>query len=32
MRVYTSAADREKVERATAKILGKIPETAKISY
>jgi HD superfamily phosphohydrolase len=32
MRVYTPAADREKVERATAKILGKIPETAKISY
>jgi HD superfamily phosphohydrolase len=32
MRVYTNEADREKVERATAKILGKIPETAKISY
>jgi hypothetical protein len=32
LRVYTTAADREKVERATAKILGKIPETAKISY
>lgn len=32
MRVYTTAAYREKVERATAKILGKIPETAKISY
>ena len=32
LRVYTTAVDREKVERATAKILGKIPETAKISY
>jgi hypothetical protein len=32
LRVYTNAADREKVERATAKILGRIPTTAKISY
>ena len=32
LRVYTDAANREKVERATAKILGKIPATAKISY
>jgi len=32
LRVYTDAANREKVERATAKILGKIPSTAKISY
>jgi HD superfamily phosphohydrolase len=32
LRVYTNAADRERVERATAKILGKIPATAKISY
>jgi HD superfamily phosphohydrolase len=32
LRVYTNAIDREKVERATAKILGKIPTTAKISY
>ena len=32
LRVYTNATDREKVERATAKILGKIPTTAKISY
>jgi HD superfamily phosphohydrolase len=32
LRVYTDAANREKVEKATAKILGKIPSTAKISY
>jgi HD superfamily phosphohydrolase len=32
LRVYTNTADREKVEQATAKILGKIPTTAKISY
>jgi uncharacterized protein len=32
LRVYTNSADREKVERATAKILGRIPTTAKISY
>jgi HD superfamily phosphohydrolase len=32
LRVYTNAADRIKVERATAKILGRIPATAKISY
>ena len=32
LRVYTNATDRAKVERATAKILGRIPTTAKISY
>jgi HD superfamily phosphohydrolase len=32
LRVYTNGADREKVERATEKILGRIPTTAKISY
>ena len=32
LRVYTDASDREKVEKATAKVLGKIPSTAKISY
>jgi HD superfamily phosphohydrolase len=32
LRVYTDEVDREKVERATAKILGRIPQTAKISY
>jgi HD superfamily phosphohydrolase len=32
LRVYTNVADRRRVERATAKILGKIPATAKISY
>jgi HD superfamily phosphohydrolase len=32
LRVYTDAANREKVERATAKILGKIPSAAKISF
>ena len=32
LRVYTNETDREKVERATTKILGRIPATAKISY
>jgi HD superfamily phosphohydrolase len=32
LRVYTNAENREKVEKATAKILGKIPAAAKISY
>ncbi len=32
LRVYTNNENREKVEKATAKILGKIPTTAKISY
>ena len=32
LRVYTDAEHREKVERATAKILGKIPSAAKISF
>jgi hypothetical protein len=32
LRVYTDAADREKVEKATAKILGKTPSAAKISF
>lgn len=32
LRVYTDAEDREKVEKATAKILGKIPSSAKISF
>ncbi len=32
LRVYTDEADRAKVERATAKILGKIPSAAKISF
>ncbi len=32
LRVYTNVIDREKVEHATAKILGRIPTTAKISY
>ena len=32
LRVYTDEANRERVERATVKILGKIPTTAKISY
>ncbi|HKZ88247.1 MAG TPA: HD domain-containing protein [Candidatus Bathyarchaeia archaeon] len=32
LRVYTDTANREKVEKATAKVLGKIPSTAKISY
>jgi uncharacterized protein len=32
LRVYTDEADRPKVEKATAKILGKIPSAAKISF
>jgi HD superfamily phosphohydrolase len=32
LRVYTDEADREKIEKATAKILGKIPAAAKISF
>ncbi len=32
LRVYTETAEREKVEKATAKILGKIPSAAKISF
>jgi hypothetical protein len=32
LRVYTDEADRERVEKATAKILGKIPSAAKISF
>ncbi len=32
LRVYTNQDDREKVEKATAKILGKIPSAAKISF
>ena len=32
LRVYTDEADRAKVEKATAKILGKIPSAAKISF
>ena len=32
LRVYTNAADREKVGYATEKILGRIPKTARISY
>ena len=32
LRVYTSEADRVPVEKATAKILGKIPSAAKISF
>jgi HD superfamily phosphohydrolase len=32
LRVYTDATNREKVEKATAKILGKIPSAAKISF
>jgi HD superfamily phosphohydrolase len=32
LRVYTNAAEREKVEWATTKIFGRIPTTAKISY
>jgi hypothetical protein len=32
LRVYTEAADRDQVEKATAKILGKIPSAAKISF
>jgi HD superfamily phosphohydrolase len=32
LRVYTSEEERAKVEKATAKILGKIPSAAKISF
>jgi HD superfamily phosphohydrolase len=32
LRVYTDADNRANVEKATAKVLGKIPSTAKISY
>ncbi|MCW4023761.1 MAG: HD domain-containing protein [Candidatus Bathyarchaeota archaeon] len=32
LRVYTNVEEREKVEKATAKILGKIPSAAKISF
>jgi HD superfamily phosphohydrolase len=32
LRVYTDETNRERVEQATVKILGKIPTTAKISY
>jgi HD superfamily phosphohydrolase len=32
LRVYTDVTNRDKVERATAKILGKIPSAAKISF
>jgi HD superfamily phosphohydrolase len=32
LRVYTNEANRERVEKAAVKILGKIPTTAKISY
>ncbi len=32
LRVYTDKTNREKVEKATGKILGRIPSTAKISY
>jgi uncharacterized protein len=32
LRVYTSEADRASVEKATAKILGRIPSAAKISF
>jgi hypothetical protein len=32
LRVYTDAQNREQVEKATSKVLGKIPTTAKISY
>jgi uncharacterized protein len=32
LRVYTDAENRERVEKATAKVLGKIPTAAKISY
>jgi HD superfamily phosphohydrolase len=32
LRVYTNETDRAKVERATAKILGRIPSAAKISF
>jgi len=32
LRVYTDEESREKVEKATTKVLGKIPSTARISY
>jgi uncharacterized protein len=32
LRVYTDAENRERVEKATGKVLGKIPTAAKISY
>jgi HD superfamily phosphohydrolase len=32
LRVYTNEVDRERVEKATEKILGKIPTAAKISF
>ena len=32
LRVYTEATEREKVEKATAKVLGKIPSATKISF
>ena len=32
LRVYTSAVDREKVENAVEKILGRMPTSTKISY
>ena len=32
LRVYTDAENRERVEKATSKILGKTPPTVKISY
>lgn len=32
LRVYTDVENREKIEKATAKILGKIPSAAKISF
>lgn len=32
LRVYTDETKREKIEKATAKILGKIPSVTKISY
>ena len=32
LRVYTNEKNRQKVKQATAKILGKVPQTTKISY
>jgi len=32
LRVYTDAANRTRVEKATSKVLGEIPSTAKISF
>jgi hypothetical protein len=32
LRVYTDAENREQVEKATSKVLGKIPSAAKISF